>query len=85
MQKDIEHRAVEISRYFVENRSTVRQTAKVFHISKSTVHKDISERIHKVDPSLGYEVQQILLDNKMMRHIRGGEATKAKYAKMKRE
>jgi len=68
-----------LARYIIENKSTVRKTAKQFGISKSTVHKDISERLFKINPSLASEAKKILEINKAERHIRGGIATKNKY------
>lgn len=80
---EIEERAKVLATYIIENKSTVRQAAKRFNISKSTVHKDISERLEKVNPSLAQEAKKILEVNKMERHIRGGMATKMKYQKEK--
>lgn len=80
---DIDERAKILALYIIENRTTVRQTAKKFNISKSTVHKDISERLEKINPSLAIEAKRILKINKDQRHIRGGMATKLKYQKMK--
>lgn len=76
---DIEERAKILASYIIETKSTVRQTAKKFNISKSTVHKDIAERLEKVNPSLAMEAKKVLLHNKEERHIRGGMATKQKY------
>ncbi len=76
---DIEERAKLLATYIIETKSTVRQTAKKFNISKSTVHKDISERLEKVNPSLASEAKKVLQINKSERHIRGGMATKLKY------
>jgi len=75
----IEERAIELANYIIEQRTTVRGAAKKFGISKSTVHKDVTERLNKVKPELAEEVRSILEENKAERHIRGGEATKAKY------
>lgn len=72
-------RCVILASYLVENQSTVRAVAAKFGISKSTVHKDITQILKKVNPSLYYEVQAVLEKNKNERHIRGGEATKNKY------
>ena len=72
-------RAVCIGNYVVENNATVRQAAKVFSVSKSTVHKDITERLEIESPNLHKEVQKVLTKNKDERHIRGGEATRKKY------
>lgn len=79
MRKYIEERAIEIANYIVENNATVRQTAKAFGISKSTVHKDVTERLVQVNPSLAAETRKVLDVNKSERHIRGGMATKEKY------
>lgn len=79
MKGYIEERAMEIARYIIENNSTVRQTAKHFGISKSTVHKDCTERLVQVNPALAVEVRKVLDVNKAERHIRGGMATKEKY------
>ena len=68
--------------YIAENRATVRDTARKFGISKSTVHKDVSERLRTEDPELFARVRDILDINKQERHIRGGLATKRKYAEM---
>lgn len=77
----IETRAVEIANYIVENNATVRQAAKQFGISKSTVHKDITDadRLLRIDPDLAAKARHILDINKSERHIRGGLATKEKY------
>ncbi len=75
----ISERVITIGRYMVEHRSTVRSAAKKFGISKSTVHKDISERLVKINPALAAEAKKLLDTNKAERHIRGGIATKNKY------
>lgn len=79
MKDYIEERAVEIANYIIETKATVRQTAKKFGISKSTVHKDVTDRLQQIDPSLAAEARKILDLNKSERHIRGGLATKEKY------
>ena len=79
MVNDIEERACDVARYIVENRSTVRAAAKEFGISKSTVHKDVTQRLEKVNPALFAEVRVLLDVNKAERHIRGGLATRRKY------
>ena len=73
-------RCVVLGEYLVEHRSTVRAAAHVFGISKSTVHKDVTEALKYINKSLYYEVQQLLLKNKQERHLRGGEATRLKYS-----
>ncbi len=75
----IEERTVDIANYIVENSATVRQTAKVFGVSKSTVHKDVSERLKTIDKGLSDMVRKVLEVNKAERHIRGGLATREKY------
>ena len=75
----IEERAVAIADYIVNNQATVRQAASQFGVSKSTVHKDITERLLRINPSLAAEARKILDINKSERHIRGGMAMKDKY------
>ena len=75
----IDERAIELAHYIIDSKDTVRGAAKKFGISKSTVHKDVSERLKKINPSLAREVRRILDENKAERHIRGGMATKLKY------
>ena len=79
----IEERANELAHYIIDSKDTVRGAAKKFGISKSTVHKDLSERIVKINPALAVEVRRILDENKAERHIRGGMATKLKYEHMR--
>ena len=79
MKTYIEERAMEIARYIIDNNTTVRQAAKHFGISKSTVHKDVIERLVQVNPSLAAEARKVLDVNKSERHIRGGLATREKY------
>ena len=76
----IEERSVELAHYIIESKDTVRGAAKKFGVSKSTVHKDVSERLLKISPCLAAEVRAILDENKAERHIRGGLATKRKYS-----
>ena len=83
MKEYIEERAVAIARYIIENSATVRQTAKRFGISKSTVHKDVAERLTHINPSLAKQARIVLDINKSERHIRGGMATKEKYLHQK--
>jgi putative DeoR family transcriptional regulator (stage III sporulation protein D) len=75
----VEERAIELGEYIIEHKATVRGAAKKFGISKSTVHKDVSERLKKLNPQLYVEVKHILDVNKAQRHIRGGLATRRKY------
>ena len=80
----LDKRTVILGEYIVEHKSTVRAAAKSFGISKSTVHKDVSERLRTIDPQLYGEVKEILDTNKAQRHIRGGMATKQKISQTKR-
>ncbi|MDD6291716.1 MAG: sporulation transcriptional regulator SpoIIID [Lachnospiraceae bacterium] len=80
MKTYIEERAVEIANYIIEHNATVRQAAKSFGISKSTVHKDVTERLTQINPGLAAETRKVIDVNKSERHIRGGMATKEKYA-----
>ena len=84
MKVYIERRAVEFANYIIKNKTTIRDTAKVFSISKSTVHKDVVERLPKINKELAGEVRKVLEENKSQRHIRGGLATKNKYLAMKK-
>ena len=79
MKGFVEQRAVELGEYIIQSKATVRKTAKKFGISKSTVHKDVSERLKKVNPQLYRKVKSVLEINKAQRHIRGGMATRRKY------
>ncbi|MDE7013067.1 MAG: sporulation transcriptional regulator SpoIIID [Kineothrix sp.] len=79
MKDYIEERAIDIANYIIENNATVRQTAKQFGISKSTVHKDVTDRLMQINPTLAKEARKVLDINKSERHIRGGLATKEKY------
>ena len=84
MKGIVEERAVELGEYIIENGATVRSASKKFGVSKSTVHKDVSERLRGVDPGLYIEVKNILEINKAQRHIRGGMATRKKYSRSKK-
>ena len=79
MKDYIEERAIEIATYIIEEKATVRQAAKQFGVSKSTIHKDVTERLTQINPSLAYKTREILDLNKSERHIRGGLATREKY------
>ena len=76
-----EERAVTLAQYIVGNGATVREAAGVFEVSKSTVHKDVTERLEKINDALFQQVKAVLEHNKQERHIRGGMATKRKYSK----
>ena len=80
MKEYIEERAIEIASYIIEKNTTVRQTARQFGVSKSTVHKDCTDRLVQVNPSLASQVRKILDVNKQERHIRGGLATIENYS-----
>ena len=83
MRDDLERRARELAVYLIERRTTIRDAAKHFSVSKSTVHKDLSERLREIDRSLYVQVKEILEQNKAERHRRGGDATKRKYQKQR--
>lgn len=79
MKDYIEERAIELAEFIIETKATVRLSAKKFNISKSTVHKDVTERLKLINKNLYEEVKKVLDKNKEQRHIRGGIATKEKY------
>ena len=79
MKEYIEERAVDIANYIIDCNATVRQTAKKFGVSKSTVHKDVTERLLQINPTLARKARKVLDVNKQERHIRGGMATREKY------
>ncbi len=81
MKGNVEERAVRLGEYIIEKKTTVRDSAKVFGISKSTVHKDLTARLPRLNPGLYKEVRAVLDLNKEERHLRGGEATRRKYLK----
>ena len=81
MTENMEQRACDLAVYIIENQATVRAAAAAFGVSKSTVHKDIAERLSKVNPTLYQQAKTILEQNKAERHIRGGLATQKKYLK----
>lgn len=82
MREDITERVLKEGAYIAETGATVRKTAKTFHFSKSTIHKDVTERLSETDADLYEKVKKILDKNLAERHIRGGNATRAKYLKM---
>ncbi|MBQ6980606.1 MAG: sporulation transcriptional regulator SpoIIID [Clostridia bacterium] len=84
MREDLIERTLKEARYISETGATVRETAKVFHYSKSTVHKDVSERLRFIDKALFLKVKKVLKVNLDERHIRGGQATREKYLKFKK-
>ena len=79
MREDIEQRARELALYIVENNATVRDAAQHFRVSKSTVHKDLTDRLRYIDRPLYAQARVVLEQNKAERHLRGGEATRRKY------
>ena len=79
MKDYIEERVLELAQYIIDTKSTVRAAAKKFRVSKSTVHKDVTERLLEINPGLASEVKDVLENNKAERHLRGGMATKEKY------
>lgn len=84
MNQNIEMRACELAEYMIQNKATVRAAAQRFGISKSTVHKDVTERLKQINRSLYLQVQEVLGINKAERHIRGGLATRRRYREKKR-
>ena len=80
-KKEIDERAINLAQYIIDSKDTVRGAAKKFCISKSTVHKDVTERLMQINPVLAKAVRRILDENKAERHLRGGMATKLKYMK----
>lgn len=84
MKAIVEDRAVELGEYIINNNSTVRNAAKKFGISKSTVHTDVTTRLKNISPALYKDVRKILDENKAERHIRGGKATKEKYKNLRK-
>ncbi|MCI8608855.1 MAG: sporulation transcriptional regulator SpoIIID [Firmicutes bacterium] len=85
MKDYIEERVLELAHYIISTNSTVRQAAKKFRVSKSTVHKDVTERLLELNPGLAAEVKDVLESNKAERHLRGGMATKEKYQHAKEQ
>lgn len=85
MKGIVEERAVELGEYIIQSKATVRKAAVKFGVSKSTVHKDVAERLKYVDPQLYKKVKIVLELNKAQRHIRGGLATKRKYMQKNRD
>ncbi len=79
MKDYIEDRVLEVAKYIIESKATIRRTAKVFGVSKSTIHKDMTERLPALNPLIASKAKTILDINKAERHIRGGMATKLKY------
>ena len=84
MTQKVQNRCIVLGEYIVENKATVRKTAHVFGISKSTVHIDVTKRLSQTSPILAGKVAEVLKENKEQRHIRGGAATKEKYRKLNR-
>ena len=76
-------RCIELGKYIIETKATVRKAAQVFGVSKSTVHIDVTKRLSKISPGLAKEVDDVLQENKAQRHIRGGKATKEKYLSLR--
>lgn len=82
MKDYIENRVLEVAHYIIDSKATIRKTAKEFGVSKSTVHKDMTERLPKINSEVARQAKEILDMNKSERHIRGGAATKMKYDKI---
>lgn len=85
MKEYISERVILLAEYIIENKATVRDAAKKFCVSKSTVHKDITERLLSINHELALAAKMVLQENKANRHIRGGMATKQKYEKQKQQ
>ncbi len=85
IDSSIEERAICLAQYIIDSKDTVRGAAKKFGVSKSTVHKDVSDRLVHINKALALEVRKVLDENKAERHIRGGIATKLKYSREKKE
>ena len=85
MHKDVTDRVLEEGYYIAETGATVRKTAEIFHYSKSTVHKDVTERLSSIDKGLAEKVRIVLEINLKERHVRGGEATRLKFLKLKKQ
>jgi putative DeoR family transcriptional regulator (stage III sporulation protein D) len=85
MKHNVEERAVRLGEYIIEKKTTVRESARAFGVSKSTVHKDLTCRLPRLNSGLYQEVRAVLDVNKEERHLRGGEATRQKYMRVKRE
>ena len=85
MNESVEKRAVMLAEYIIETNSTVRTAAKRFDVSKSTVHTDVAKRLLLINPALAAKVRLVLDENKAQRHIRGGKATKEKYARLSKK
>ena len=79
MKDYIEERVLEVAKYIIDSKATIRKTAKVFGVSKRTIHKDMTERLPKINQLIANDAKTILDFNKAERHIRGGKATKMKY------
>lgn len=85
MHSNVSKRCIELGEYIINTKSTVRQTGEHFGISKSTVHIDVTKRLHQISPALASQVNEILQQNKAVRHIRGGNATRNKYLNLKND
>ena len=84
MKDYIEERALEIAKYIISSKTTVRDAAKIFGVSKSTVHKDLHERLFDIDKNLFKKVDKIMQEHLEIRHINGGNATKMKYERLRK-
>ncbi len=80
----INYRVIETAQYFINHKSTIRETAKQFGVSKSTTHRDLTDRLPKINPALYEQVNNILEKNRQERHMRGGIATQEKFKRLKR-
>jgi len=85
MQDYILQRVIDVANYILDTGYTVRQTAQIFGVSKSTVHKDVTERLPQINGNLAQDVRAVLEKNKAERHLRGGEATRLKYNSLRED
>ena len=85
MEKTVPERAILVGEYILATGATVRDAAKVFGVSKSTVHKDVHERLRSIHPGLFLDVQQVLKYHRAVRHLRGGDATKRRWQRIREE
>lgn len=84
MNKEVIKRVEEVSDYIIETKNTIRETAKIFKVSKSTIHKDIQERLKEVNPKKFHIIEEIFKEHIKIRHILGGQSTKMKYQRLKK-
>ena len=81
MSRKIKERVIKVANYIIETNSTIRETSKVFHVSKSTIHKDIQERLYNIDKNKYKDIQEIMQEHLRERHLKGGESTRQLFLK----